>query len=378
MHCSANVGPRRRRRRCSSACPAPARRRSRPTRRAASIGDDEHGWSDNGVFNFEDGCYAKVIRLSADGRAADLRHARAASARSSRTSSSTRSRARIDLDDETLTENTRGAYPLEFIDNAVPEKRGGHPKNVIFLTCDASGVMPPIARLTPDQALYHFISGYTSQDRRHRGRPRQGAGDHLQHLLRRAVHGAPPVRLRRAAEGEDAAATAPTAGWSTPAGPSGPFGVGKRISIRHTRTLLDAVLGGKLRHVPFRKDAVFGFDVPAECGERAGLGILDPAATGRAAGKYDAKYAALAARFVENFQKLFAGDCPPEVVASRSATGLAAFRAALPAAFATPRRGAFRRAVPARVRGNGWASSFGSTRPSRPRRSNRPSSTMRP
>ncbi len=127
------------------------------------IGDDEHGWSDNGVFNFEDGCYAKVIRLSAEAEPQIYAVHPAASGPILENVAFDPVSRRIDLNDDKITENTRAAYPLEYIDNHLPEKRAGHPQNVIFLTCDASGVMPPISTLTPDQAIYHFISGYTSK-----------------------------------------------------------------------------------------------------------------------------------------------------------------------------------------------------------------------
>jgi phosphoenolpyruvate carboxykinase (ATP) len=131
-----------------------------PSRRL--IGDDEHGWSDEGVFNFEGGCYAKVIGLSESAEPEIHATTRMFGTILENVAFDPITR-QIDLEDDTLTENTRASYPLEFIANAVPEKRAGHPKNVILLTCDASGVMPPIARLTPEQALYQFISGYTSK-----------------------------------------------------------------------------------------------------------------------------------------------------------------------------------------------------------------------
>ncbi len=130
--------------------------------RRGLIGDDEHGWSDNGVFNFEGGCYAKVINLSASAEPEIYATTRRFGTILENVVFNPVTRE-IDLDDESITENTRGSYPLEFIGNAIPEKRGGQPKNIILLTCDASGVMPPIAKLTPDQALYQFISGYTAK-----------------------------------------------------------------------------------------------------------------------------------------------------------------------------------------------------------------------
>ena len=132
--------------RCSSASPAPARPRSRPTPRASLIGDDEHGWSDNGVFNFEDGCYAKVIRLSPEAEPQIYACTRRFGTILENVVLDPLSR-RLDLNDDALTENTRGAYPLDYIENYLPPKMAGHPRNVIFLTCDATGVMPPIARL---------------------------------------------------------------------------------------------------------------------------------------------------------------------------------------------------------------------------------------
>ncbi|MBL8058046.1 MAG: phosphoenolpyruvate carboxykinase (ATP), partial [Anaerolineales bacterium] len=131
-----------------------------PTRRL--IGDDEHGWSDAGVFNFEGGCYAKVIALSPTAEPQIYACTRRFGTLLENVVQDPVTRL-IDLDDDRFTENTRASYPLEFIENAVPEKRAGHPRNLVLLTCDASGVMPPIARLTPDQALYHFVSGYTSK-----------------------------------------------------------------------------------------------------------------------------------------------------------------------------------------------------------------------
>ena len=126
------------------------------------IGDDEHGWSDKGIFNFEDGCYAKMIQLSPTAEPEIYQTTQTFGTILENVIYDPITR-KIDLDDEAITENTRGSYPLSYISNAVPEKMGGHPKNIILLTCDAQGVLPPIARLTPDQTMYHFISGYTSK-----------------------------------------------------------------------------------------------------------------------------------------------------------------------------------------------------------------------
>jgi len=281
-----------------------------PARRL--IGDDEHGWSESGIFNFEDGCYAKVIRLSPQAEPQIHACTRRFGTILENVTMDPLTR-RLDLNDASVTENTRGAYPLHFIDNALPEKMGGHPANVIFLTCDASGVLPPIARLTPEQAMYHFVSGYTSKI----AGTEVGLGTEPE-ITFSTCFGAPFMVHRPLVYAEllrSKMLEHKTTCWLVNTGwTGGPFGVGKRISIRHTRTLLDAVLGGKLGAVPFRKDAVFGFDVPLAC-EGVPTDILEPAGTWPSRREYDATYDALAARFVENF-KLFAENCPPEVVAA--------------------------------------------------------------
>jgi phosphoenolpyruvate carboxykinase (ATP) len=274
------------------------------------IGDDEHGWSDNGIFNFEDGCYAKVIRLSPTAEPQIYACTRRFGTIIENVAMDPLSR-RIDLDDDTITENTRAAYPLEYIENAVPERRAGHPNNVIFLTCDATGVMPPIARLTPDQAIYHFISGYTSKI----AGTEVGLGIEPE-LTFSTCFGGPfmvhhPYRyaemLKARMQRYGASCWLVNTGWT-----GGPFGVGKRISIHHTRALLNAALDGKLADVRYVKDPVFGFEVPASC-EGVPDAILDPAHTWPSRTEYFKKYDALAARFIENF-KLFKAECPPHIV----------------------------------------------------------------
>jgi len=273
------------------------------------IGDDEHGWSGNGVFNFEDGCYAKVIRLSPEAEPQIHACTRRFGTILENVVLDPLSR-RLDLNDDALTENTRGAYPLDYIENYLPPKMAGHPANVVFLTCDATGVMPPIARLTPDQATYHFLSGYTSKI----AGTEIGLGVEPE-ITFSACFGGPfmvhhpyvyaemlKARLRK----HGAACWLVNTGWI-----GGPFGVGKRISIRHTRNLLNAALGGKLKSVPFRPDPVFGFEVPTAC-EGVPASILDPAQTWANPDAYYRQYRALAGRFIENF-KLMADGCPPEV-----------------------------------------------------------------
>ena len=273
------------------------------------IGDDEHGWSDLGVFNFEAGCYAKVIQLSAEHEPQIYACTRRFGTILENVVYDPTSR-RLDLDDDAITENTRASYPLEFIENAMPEKMArSHPKNVILLTCDASGVLPPIARLTPEQALYHFISGYTSKI----------AGTEIglgieQQITFSTCFGAPfmvqrPYEyanlLRRKIEAHGAHCWLLNTGWT-----GGSFGIGRRISIRHTRSLLSAALDGRLLDVPYRKDKLFGFDVPTECPD-VPQDVLDPSNTWGSKDEYWKKYDALAARFIENF-KLFAKDCPED------------------------------------------------------------------
>jgi len=274
------------------------------------IGDDEHGWSSQGVFNFEGGCYAKVIRLSAEAEPEIYATTKRFGTILENVVFDPVSR-QIDLDDDTVTENTRCSYPIEFIPNAVPEGYvRSHPKNIIFLTCDASGVMPPIAKLNPEQAQYHFISGYTSKI----AGTEIGLGIEPQ-ITFSACFGAPfMVRhpyeysqmLKERMLKHKANVWLVNTGWV-----GGRFGVGKRISIRHTRNLLNAALEGKLDKVKYRKDKLFGFEVPLSCPE-VPEDVLEPSNSWGNKDEYWKKYDALAARFVENF-KLFADGTAVEV-----------------------------------------------------------------
>jgi phosphoenolpyruvate carboxykinase (ATP) len=219
---------------------------------------------------------------------------------------------KIDLDDDQITENTRASYPLDFIPNAIPEKMvKAHPKNVIFLTCDAQGVMPPIARLDMNQAIYHFISGYTSKI----------AGTELglgiePEIAFSACFGAPFMvhhpyfyadLLRRKIEKHGAKVWLVNTGWV-----GGKFGVGKRISIRHTRNMLNAVLNGELDNIKFRKDKVFNFDIPVTC-PNVPDDVLDPSNAWGNKKEYWMKYDALASRYIENF-KVFLEGCPEDIL----------------------------------------------------------------
>jgi len=274
------------------------------------IGDDEHGWSDNGVFNFEGGCYAKVIGLSEEAEPEIYSTTKRFGTILENVPFDPVTR-QIDLNDNSITENTRASYPLEFIANAVPEKRAGHPKNIILLTCDANGVMPPIARLSSNQALYQFISGYTAKV----GGTEVGLGKEPA-LTFSACFGGPfmmhhPYKyaelLKRKIERHGAQCWLVNTGWV-----GGPFGVGKRISIRYTRALLNAALTGLLDNVNYTTDPVFGFEVPTEC-----LGVpsevLSPASSWADKTEYDRRYRDLARRFQENFAK-FADHTPAEIV----------------------------------------------------------------
>jgi phosphoenolpyruvate carboxykinase (ATP) len=275
------------------------------------IGDDEHGWSSKGVFNFEGGCYAKVIRLSAEHEPEIYATTRSYGTILENVVYDPVSRY-IDLEDDSITENTRASYPLEFIPNIVPEGYvHTHPKNVIFLTCDASGVMPPIAKLNPAQAQYHFISGYTSKI----AGTEIGLGIEPQ-ITFSACFGAPfmvrhpfeyAAMLKERMLKHKANVWLVNTGWV-----GGRFGVGKRISIRHTRNLLNAALEGKLDKVKYRKDKLFGFEVPLSCPE-VPEDVLEPSNSWGNKDEYWKKYDALAARFIENF-KLFEKGCTREVI----------------------------------------------------------------
>ena len=309
MHCSANVGPD-----GDTALffglsgTGKTTLSADPSRRL--IGDDEHGWSENGIFNFEDGCYAKVIRLSPEAEPQIHACTRRFGTILENVVVDPISR-RLDLNDDLITENTRGAYPLDYIENYMPPKMAGHPRNVVFLTCDASGVMPPISRLTPDQAIYHFISGYTSKI----AGTEIGLGTEPE-ITFSTCFGGPFMVHRPYAYAEMLKARLLKYGatcWLVDTGwTGGSFGVGRRISIQHTRKLLNAALSGKLNTVEFRADPVFGFEVPTQC-EGIPTQILNPANTWPSQQDYDHKYQALAARFIENF-KLMTDGCPEDIV----------------------------------------------------------------
>ncbi|MSO20963.1 MAG: phosphoenolpyruvate carboxykinase [Acidobacteria bacterium] len=275
------------------------------------IGDDEHGWSDNGVFNFEGGCYAKVIKLSSTAEPEIYQTTRNFGTVLENVVIDPVTRVQ-DLNDESRTENTRGCYPLTQIENAEMSGTAGHPQNVIFLTADAFGVMPPVSKLTPEQAMYHFLSGYTAKLA---GTER---GVKEPQATFSTCFGAPFMALQPSVYANllkeklnkhKAQCWLVNTGWG-----GGPFGVGKRISIAHTRAIIRAILDGKLKDVPTKADPVFGLNIPESC-DGVPKEILTPRSTWANPAEYDIKAKDLAARFANNFET-FAPTVSKEVTAS--------------------------------------------------------------
>jgi phosphoenolpyruvate carboxykinase (ATP) len=282
---------------------------SDPQRRL--IGDDEHGWSDTGVFNFEGGCYAKVIKLSAEAEPQIFATTRRFGTVLENVVVHPETRM-LDLDSAAHTENTRGSYPIHFIDNAELSGCGGHPRHVIMLTADAYGVLPPIARLTPEGAMYHFLSGYTARV----------AGTEKGVTEPKAAFSTcfgapflplnPNVYARMLGEKIDthrAAVWLVNTGWT-----GGPYGVGTRMRIAHTRAMITAALTGELHDVAYARHPIFNIDVPTTC---PGVpdAVLDPRSTWTDTAKYDEQARKLAAMFVDNF-KAFERDVPEAVKAA--------------------------------------------------------------
>lgn len=272
------------------------------------LGDDEHGWSENGIFNFEGGCYAKTIRLSREAEPEIYD----ASIRAGAVLENVVLNAdgSPDFDDGSLTENARSAYPLEFIPNASTTGTTGHPNNIVMLTADAFGVLPPIAKLSPSQAMYHFLSGYTAKvagtEKGLKGveatfstcfgapfMPRHPSvyGNLLRELI--ATHGVDCWLVNT--------------GWT-----SGKYGEGHRMPIKATRALLNAALDGSLANVEMRTDPIFGFQVPLEL-EGIDEKILNPRETWADKNAYDAQAQALVQMFVDNFEK-FESHVGPDVL----------------------------------------------------------------
>jgi phosphoenolpyruvate carboxykinase (ATP) len=267
------------------------------------IGDDEHGWGDDGVFNFEGGCYAKVIRLSAEAEPEIYKTTRSFGTILENVVLD--ERGVVDLDDDSKTENTRAAYKLEQISNVLPAKRAGQPQSVIFLTADAFGILPPIARLTRDQAMYWFLSGFTAKL----------AGTEIgvkePQPTFSACFGAPflpqsPVvyarLLAKKLDEHGAGVWLVNTGWT-----GGPYGEGTRMPIQATRALLRAAISGELAGVEYRTDQLFGFKVPVAV-PGVDSGLLNPRLTWSDPEAYDEKARELAEMFRDNFSKFKADD----------------------------------------------------------------------
>jgi phosphoenolpyruvate carboxykinase (ATP) len=272
------------------------------------IGDDEHGWSDDGVFNFEGGCYAKVIKLSREGEPEIYETTRRFGTILENVTMDMRTR-RVNLDDASLTENTRAAYPITHIPNMTRTGKAGHPKHIIMLTCDAFGVLPPVARLTPAQAMYHFLAGYTAKV------AGTEAGIKEPQATFSPCFGAPfmalpPTVYARLLGNKIAKHSVDVwlinTGWS-----GGAYGQGQRIKLGFTRAMVKAVLSGALKDVPVKPDPIFGIAAPLSC---PGVPdeILNPRNTWKDKAAYDRKARELATMFGKNFAEN-AGDASAEI-----------------------------------------------------------------
>ncbi|HEY3747359.1 MAG TPA: phosphoenolpyruvate carboxykinase (ATP) [Gemmatimonadaceae bacterium] len=263
------------------------------------IGDDEHGWSDEGIFNFEGGCYAKVINLSPENEP-DIYQTTQMFGTVLENVVLDPATKKVKFDDQSITENTRASYPLSYIRNHVEGGRGGHPRNVVFLTADAFGVLPPIATLSAEQAMYYFLSGYTAKVAgTERGvlEPQPtfsacfGAAFLVWHPTKYAK------MLGTLLHEHDSDVWLINTGWS-----GGPYGVGKRMKLSHTRSMVRAALAGELKNAKTGTDAIFGLSVPIEI-EGVPSKVLNPRSTWADAAAYDAQARKLAKMFRENFDK---------------------------------------------------------------------------
>lgn len=298
MHCSANVGPE-----GDVAIffglsgTGKTTLSADPERRL--IGDDEHGWSDSGVFNFEGGCYAKLINLSP--KAEPEIYATTKKHGTILENVIVNDTGRIDLDDASLTENTRGSYPIDFIPNTVTSGRAGHARNVIMLTCDAFGVLPPVAKLTPQQAEYYFVSGYTSKVA---GTER---GIVAPQATFSACFGAPFMTLHptvymqllsKKLKKHGANCWLVNTGWA-----GGAYGTGKRMAIADSRAIIHAILSGELAQIAYVRDPIFGLAMPQACPGLSDVKILNPRHTWSSPAAYDEKARELARLFRANIEK---------------------------------------------------------------------------
>ncbi|HEY6088550.1 MAG TPA: phosphoenolpyruvate carboxykinase (ATP), partial [Gemmatimonadaceae bacterium] len=271
------------------------------------IGDDEHGWSEEGIFNFEGGCYAKVINLSPESEPDIYRTTQMFGTVLENVVLDPATK-KVQFADQSITENTRASYPLHYIGNFVEGGRGGHPQNVVFLTADAFGVLPPIARLTPEQAMYYFLSGYTAKvagTERGVKEPQPtfsacfGAAFLVWHPTKYAA------MLGQLLSGHNSNVWLINTGWS-----GGAYGTGKRIRLSHTRAIVNAALAGELNEVPTETDPVFGLAVPREI-KGVPSQVLKPRQTWPDPSAYDAQAKKLAGMFRENFEKF--GNVDPAI-----------------------------------------------------------------
>jgi phosphoenolpyruvate carboxykinase (ATP) len=299
MHCSANIGPM-----GDTALFFGLSGTGKTTLSAdperGLIGDDEHGWSPTGVFNFEGGCYAKVINLSPE-QEPDIFATTQMFGTVLENVELDPDTKKVKFESQALTENTRACYPLPYIRNHVPSGRGGHPKNVVFLTADAFGVLPPIARLTREQAMYYFLSGYTAKvagTERGVTEPQAtfsacfGAVFLVWHPTKYA-----DMLGELLAQHKDAHVWLVNTGWS-----GGAYGVGSRMKLAHTRAMVRAALAGKLDGVAVKTDPVFGLSVPTAV-EGVPSNVLDARSTWKDGAAYDAQAAKLAGMFRDNIKK---------------------------------------------------------------------------
>jgi len=275
------------------------------------IGDDEHGWSDNGIFNFEGGCYAKVIKLSKEAEPEIYETTRKFGTILENVSIDPVTK-KLDLDDDSLTENTRASYPLSHLPSYVESGIAGHPRSIIMLTADAFGVMPPLTRLSTEQAMYHFISGYTAKV----AGTEKGIVEPVATFS--ACFGAPFMMrhpsvyaqlLEKKIQQHNSTCWLVNTGWT-----GGPHGTGKRMEIKYTRALLNAALDGSLDNVKMIIDPIFGFQVPAEV-PGVPPEVLNPRNTWADPAAYDAQARKLADLFNENFEQ-FKDNAPENVIAA--------------------------------------------------------------
>ncbi len=309
MHCSANIGPK-----GDTALFFGLSGTGKTTLSAdperGLIGDDEHGWSNDGVFNYEGGCYAKVINLSREQEPDIFATTQMFGTILENVVLDDETR-RVRFDDQTITENTRASYPLHYIRNHVPSGRGGHPRNVVFLTADAFGVLPPIARLSREQAMYYFMSGYTAKvagTERGVTEPQAtfsscfGAVFLVWHPTKYAE------MLGKLIDQHGARVWLVNTGWS-----GGAYGTGARMKLSYTRAMVRALLDGALEGIPFAPDPVFGLQIPAAV-PNVPTEILQPRSTWQDGAAYDAQASKLAAMFHKNIEKF--GNVDPAILAA--------------------------------------------------------------